>query len=181
MPRLRLPPTATDQIVAHAIERRATPNVERRCEAATLLADEKLLLIIVGACWASARLTNSRFRRPSDRIAASFLVSWLLPHLLKGVVAQERPDRREVHGRRRGIPKSGNAFDAFPSGHAMHVGALAAGLSAIFPRHRQLIWATGLGLAGTRVILLAHWLSDVLAGLTIGVMIDLLVGRSSGR
>ena len=34
-----------------------------------------------------------------------------------------------VHGPRRGIPRSGKPYDAFPSGHAMHVGAVASAVS----------------------------------------------------
>jgi undecaprenyl-diphosphatase len=179
--RLTVPPTTTDRYLADAIRRHATSDIEQRSQTATLLADERILLVIIGGYWVLAHLADSRHKHHCDRLAASFLVTWLMPHLLKSVVAQERPDRREVHGHRHGIPKSGNAYDAFPSGHAMHVGALASSLSAFCPRHKHLIWAIGSGLAGTRVILLAHWLSDVLAGLTMGVLVDLFVGRSSGR
>ena len=47
-------------------------------------------------------------------------------HILKPAVVRERPDRTRVGKRRKGIPKSGKAWDSFPSGHARHVGALAA-------------------------------------------------------
>ena len=49
-----------------------------------------------------------------------------LPHVLKGMFNQRRPDRLTVRGHWRGIPLSGDPLDAFPSGHAMHVGALAS-------------------------------------------------------
>jgi undecaprenyl-diphosphatase len=48
-----------------------------------------------------------------------------LPHLLKSVFNQERPDRLTVRGHWR-IPFSGNRLDAFSSGHAIHIGALAS-------------------------------------------------------
>jgi undecaprenyl-diphosphatase len=118
----------------------------------------------------------SRFGDTNDRENADYLVlnviaSAVLPHLFKGVVDQQRPDRR-VHGFRDGIPKSGNAYDAFPSGHAVHVGALASAASRLFPRWRWLAWSAGLAVASTRVALLAHWLSDVLVGLTIGALLE---------
>jgi len=96
----------------------------------------------------------------------------LVPHLLKCVVAQERPDRVEIHGDRHGIPRSGEAFDAFPSGHAVHMGALAAALSRILPKYRVLIWGASTMVALTRVVLLAHWTSDVLVGGALGVGLE---------
>ncbi len=87
----------------------------------------------------------------------------MLPHLLKQVVDQERPDRT-VMPPRHGIPKSGNPYDAFPSGHAMHIGAIASAMSRMYPKACGWIWLGGLAVASTRIALLAHWTSDVVAG-----------------
>jgi len=45
------------------------------------------------------------------------------------------------------------------------------------PRWRNLIWATGAALVATRVVLLAHWASDVASGLAIGIGLDRLMRR----
>jgi hypothetical protein len=45
---------------------------------------------------------------------------------LETAFGQTRPDRRTVIGHARGIPFSGKREDAFPSGHALHMGALAS-------------------------------------------------------
>jgi undecaprenyl-diphosphatase len=42
-----------------------------------------------------------------------------------------------------------------------------------------LVWATGALLVGTRVVLLAHWFTDVLAGLGLGVMVERLMRRTT--
>jgi undecaprenyl-diphosphatase len=98
-------------------------------------------------------------------------ISATLPHIFKRLVNQQRPDRR-VHGNRHGVPVSGKAYDAFPSGHAVHIGAVASALSRYFPRLTRLSWSVGGALAATRVILLAHWTTDVLAGLVLGVTVE---------
>ena len=77
-----------------------------------------------------------------------------------------------IHGRRHGIPRSGKAYDAFPSGHAMHVGAIASALSWVSPKSAPLAWSLGGLVAATRIVLLAHWMTDVLAGLAMGVVVE---------
>jgi membrane-associated phospholipid phosphatase len=77
-----------------------------------------------------------------------------------------------IHGRRHGIPRSGKAYDAFPSGHAMHVGAIASAVSWISPKSAPLAWSLGGLVAATRIVLLAHWMTDVLAGLAMGVVVE---------
>jgi undecaprenyl-diphosphatase len=99
-------------------------------------------------------------------------VTTALPHLLKAIVARERPDRVEIRGYRHGIPRSGKAFNAFPSGHAVHMGALASALARMAPNFRALIWSLGSFVALTRVVLLAHWMSDVVVGEALGITIE---------
>jgi undecaprenyl-diphosphatase len=100
-----------------------------------------------------------------------------LPHLLKHVFARERPDRTIGRGRR-AIPRSGKAWDSFPSGHAVHLGAIAGPLVRLAPaRLRPAVWPALISLAASRVLLLAHYPSDVAAGLGIGVAIQRAVSR----
>jgi membrane-associated phospholipid phosphatase len=71
-----------------------------------------------------------------------------------------------------GVPLSGNAKDAFPSGHALHVGAFASAATLLPPKYRNAIWTAGAILVTTRIVLLAHWFTDVLAGLALGVSLE---------
>lgn len=114
----------------------------------------------------------------ADQIWVSAVISSALPHVIKLFVARERPDRTVVHGVRHGVPRSGNAWDSFPSGHALHLGALAAaGSRMVSAPCRHVIWLSAGALATTRVFLLAHYLTDVLGGLAIGVFVDHIVRR----
>ena len=62
------------------------------------------------------------------------------------------------------------AHASFPSAHAITAFALALALAAIWPRLRGLMIAYALLIAFTRLLLLAHHPSDVLAGATIGII-----------
>lgn len=177
---IRLPPSRPDLSIARAIARRTTPPLEQALKLVSLLADEKLILAGAAALWGASRCgRDRRLRHAADQIAAAAVVSSALPHLFKLLVARKRPDRTVVHGpRRRGVPRSGNAWDSFPSGHAMHLGALAAaGSRLLAPPGRHAVWPAAVMLAGTRILLLAHYPSDVAAGLAIGVAIDSAVRR----
>jgi undecaprenyl-diphosphatase len=91
------------------------------------------------------------------------------PDLFKLLVRRRRPDRT-IRGRRNGIPYSGDAWDSFPSGHAIHLGGMAPSAARLVPKSlRQLVWPTMFCLASTRTLILAHYPSDVAAGLGIGL------------
>jgi undecaprenyl-diphosphatase len=62
------------------------------------------------------------------------------------------------------------AYASFPSAHAVTAFALAFAVSAVWPRARGLMIAYALVIAFTRLVLLAHHPSDVLAGALIGVI-----------
>jgi undecaprenyl-diphosphatase len=137
----------------------------------TWLADEKILLGVVGLFWLAAhvRPQEEEVRHEANRMLLSVAIAGLLPDLFKYLVNRKRPDRALVHGPRHGIPRSGNAWDSFPSGHALHLGAIAGPLSRLMPKRlKPYVWAGLLGLASTRIMLLAHYASDVVAGLALG-------------
>jgi membrane-associated phospholipid phosphatase len=96
------------------------------------------------------------------------------------VFDQERPDRTTVRGHWRGIPLSGKRLDSFPSGHAVHIGALASAASVLPEKPRNLVWGIGVTLVLTRIVLLAHWASDVAAGLAIGTVTERLLRHVTG-
>jgi undecaprenyl-diphosphatase len=95
--------------------------------------------------------------------------------VLKRSIDQIRPDRLTVKGHWRGVPFSGRSRDAFPSGHALHMGALASAAGLLPRERRRVARALAVALSATRVVLLAHWTSDVVAGFAVGVLIERLV------
>jgi undecaprenyl-diphosphatase len=172
MARYRVKPTRLDARIANGISRHTGPAYEKAAELLTWGADEHVLLAFATGFWLYARGAGARERVASNHLLLVSAVVTLLPHVFKGIFDQERPDRRTIVGHLRGVPFSGKPRDAFPSGHAMHVGAVAAAATELPAAQRGAVWLIGAGLVATRVVLLAHWMSDVLAGLAIGAMIE---------
>ena len=175
---ITLSPTRVDIAIGRHCARVATPQREFTLQVMTWLADEKILLAAVGLFWVQARLRppGREARREADRMLLGVALAGLLPHVFKHLVDRKRPDRTLVHGPRHGIPRSGNPWDSFPSGHALHLGAIAGPLTRLVPESgRPLVWAGILGLAATRVMLLAHYASDVAAGLAMGAGLGKMV------
>ena len=168
-------PLAADQAIARFIADNTTPQLEQISQALTWAADEHVLYAVSLGLWLGCMRGGPRQRASADHILACLLATNILPHFLKAFIAQERPDRCMVHVRRRGIPRSGKPRDAFPSGHAMHVGALASALSWLYPQWKRPVWTIGGILAATRIVVLAHWASDVVVGLGTGILVERLL------
>jgi membrane-associated phospholipid phosphatase len=173
-------PTRADVALAKAIAAHTNPRTEAAAKALTWGADEHLLCALAVGWWLYSRNKSADQRRASDHVLLATLLTSTLPHLLKTVFDQERPDRLTIEGHWRGVPFSGKSLDAFPSGHAVHVGALASAASILPDRPRNLLWALAAGLVLTRIVLLAHWASDVAAGLAIGVTAERLLRLVTG-
>ena len=62
------------------------------------------------------------------------------------------------------------AYASFPSGHAVTASALAFAVSALWPRTAVVMLVYAVAIAATRLVLLAHHPSDVVAGAVIGVI-----------
>jgi membrane-associated phospholipid phosphatase len=182
---IRVRPTRADKAVANAISRHTGRGIEKIAQVLTWGADEHILCALAAGWWLYSRRGDADQRLAADHILLTTLASSALPHLLKKLFDQKRPDRLTIRGHWRGIPFTGRSEDAFPSGHAVHVGALASAASRLPPRQRNLVWSIGAGLVATRVVLLAHWVSDVVAGLAVGATLEralrLVSGYGRGR
>jgi len=169
---LTVHPTRLDERIASEVVAHTDRRIERVAGTLTWGADEHVLLALAAVGWALTRNAPTAERRLGNHFLACSLTAAGLPHVMKLFIDQERPDPLTVRGHFRGIPLSGKANDAFPSGHALHVGALASAATLLPPKVRDTIWFAGTVLATTRVILLAHWLTDVVAGLAIGAILE---------
>jgi hypothetical protein len=165
-------PTQADLLIARAIARHTNPPAEQVSQLVTWGADEHILCALAAGWWLWCRRRPAEQRRASDHVLLATLLASLLPHIMKTVIDQERPDRLTIRGHLNGVPLTGNARDAFPSGHAVHIGALASAATRLPAAQRNVVWAAGAGLVLTRVILLAHWASDVVAGMAIGAALE---------
>lgn len=181
MPRKHVTPDHLDTALARMISRHANGRAERLGEGVTRLGDEKLLLAIVGLACAGARLRNRKNASQWREALASVIVTSLADHLSKHLFSEKRPDRVHPAFLKAGVHRAGKRTDAFPSGHAMHMGALASALSRIYPEASPYIWVAGAGVTATRVLLLAHWLSDAIIGFSCGVALDRITHRILNR
>jgi PAP2 superfamily len=173
-------PTATDIRIANAVSAHTDVPAEHTAEALTWGADEHVLMACAAVWWLYSRNKSRAQQTASNHVLVTTLVASALPHFFKRVFDQRRPDRLTVRGHWRGVQFSGKSMDAFPSGHALHVGALASAACQLSKTPRNAVWLAGGALVATRVILLAHWASDVVAGLAIGALTERLLRRLTG-
>jgi undecaprenyl-diphosphatase len=165
-------PTGPDVAIARAIARDAEPAPEELARALTWGADEKALLVLAAVGWLSSRGQGESLQRAGNRSLLVSVTASLLPHVLKTLFNQTRPDRRTIRGHLHGVSFSGKPEDAFPSGHAVHMGALASAAGTLPLVPRRAIQALAVGLSLTRVVVLAHWASDVVAGFALGAVLE---------
>jgi len=69
------------------------------------------------------------------------------------------------------------AYASMPSGHATTAAAAAIAIGALWPRLRPLMWLYALLIMFSRVVVVAHHPSDVLAGALVGAVGALVLRR----
>lgn len=109
-------------------------------------------------------------------VFAAVAVSGVLADLLKVLLGRARP-KLLFHDNVYGFAflHLRSEMQSFPSGHATTAAALAVALAILFPRYRVAFLIIGLLLAATRVIVAAHFLSDVLFSLVLGSLTVLVL------
>jgi undecaprenyl-diphosphatase len=177
---IKVDPFLADREIAASIVRHARPYSEKAAAAVTWGADEHVLIAAAASYWLLSRGGTGKARTAGNHLLAVSVVTGVLPHVLKHVFNQRRPDRLTVTGHLYGVPVSGRANDAFPSGHAVHMGALASAACAFDRPYRGLAWTAAVGISLTRIVVLAHWTSDVVAGFAGGFVIERLLRRWTG-
>ena len=177
---LTMRPTRLDQHTAGFVADHTTTAIEQVAGTLTWAADEHVLAVLALGWWMYCRNKDAITRRQSDHILMTTVSAAILPHIIKKFVDQERPDRLTIKGHLHGAPFSGKKNDAFPSGHALHAGALASAATVLPPTQRNSVWAGVFFLAATRVVLLAHWVSDVAAGFAMGVALERFIRFATG-
>jgi len=104
-------------------------------------------------------------------IFLSVLLSVLVGEFLKLAIGRGRPFVGGKADPFNFVPFNGSeAHFSLPSSHAITVFALAFAVSALWPRMRVLMFAYAGVIALTRLVLLAHHPSDVVAGALVGTL-----------
>ena len=95
--------------------------------------------------------------------------SGIIASLLKLAIGRTRPRLYETVGAFHFEPFSFEAvYASFPSGHATTFGAVCAAVALLFPRFRMLAIVLAVWFGSTRIVVGAHYPSDVVAGLMFG-------------
>ncbi|MET1051265.1 MAG: phosphatase PAP2 family protein [Mycetocola sp.] len=161
-----LPPwiRRVDSSAGRRINTRHVPRVlDRRIAGLSRSADHGVLWFAAAAVLVVA----SRYR-PAIRGVASLMVASVITNLVgKNIVGGERPLLSDVPVRRhlKSRPESGS----FPSGHSASAAAFATGVALESPRIGAAVAPVAGAVAYSRLHTGAHWLSDVVGGIAIGV------------
>jgi len=133
-----------------------------------------LLILVAVASPALRGIQRSLLLGLGTRLQFLFLavaVPVLVTEILKWIVGRGRPF---VGGEANAFNFShfaGNpAYYSFPSGHATTAFALAFAVSAVWPKARVAMAVYALIIAATRLVLVAHHPSDVVAGALVGII-----------
>ena len=149
---------------------------------ATDFGKSEYVLGALGAGLLLAVLLSGRLRLKSRVVMAGIamrltylflavLFSELVTETIKGIVGRGRPF---VGGEANAFNFShfawSPAYSSFPSGHATTSCALAFAISALWPRARFAMVIYVIAIALSRLVLLAHHPSDIVAGALVGVI-----------
>jgi len=105
-------------------------------------------------------------------------LSGIVTNIVKFLVGRLRPKMFFEKGLYGFDPfRVGYEFNSFPSGHATTVFAIAVTCSIFWPKYRILFFIFATIVALSRLVLNAHYLSDVLAGAYIGIATAIVMKR----
>jgi membrane-associated phospholipid phosphatase len=128
-----------------------------------------------------AAMRRAAMRRAGHNLLflfASIALSGIATDIIKPILGRARPVeilRDHLYGFR---PFTFHAaMNGMPSGHATTAAALAATLVILYPRGRIFWLILGAALGLSRVMVNAHYLSDVVAGTLVGGLVTLVVAR----
>jgi undecaprenyl-diphosphatase len=103
-------------------------------------------------------------------VFATIGLSGIVADIIKPIAGRARPTLWLNHSIFGFDPftSAGFLWNGMPSGHSTSAFALACSLSLLYPRARVLWFAFGLLIAASRIMVDAHYLSDVCAGAMLG-------------
>jgi undecaprenyl-diphosphatase len=131
-----------------------------------------LVLVLVAArlgAWSRAVLLSLASR--VQFLFLAVLVPVLIGDVLKGIIGRGRPFvGGEANPFNFSLWSWSEAYASLPSGHATTAFALAFAVAALWPRTTALMFGYAIVIAVSRLVLLAHHPSDVVAGALTGIV-----------
>ena len=131
------------------------------------------LAVLAATTQLLARLTIVSLIVRLEFIFVAIALPGLVVSVVKRLIGRVRPS---VVGPFAYVPFSWRPdYASMPSGHATTAFAVAVALGALWPRARPLLWLYAIVIAASRVIIAAHYPSDVIAGACVGGFAALIV------
>lgn len=141
-----------------------------------LLATLILTVLALPLRHGASRARFLRFGTQLEYVFVAVVCANLVTEVLKYSVGRGRPFVGGKANAFNFMPFTGTeAYFSLPSAHAVTAFALAFAVGAIWPRLRLVMFAYALLIAVTRLVLLAHHPSDVVAGAVIGILASVAV------
>ncbi|MBS1561567.1 MAG: phosphatase PAP2 family protein [Bacteroidetes bacterium] len=114
----------------------------------------------------------------------SIALSGLAANLLKIIICRARPVLwfdEHLYGFRLFAFETDYVWNSFPSGHATTGAALAVTGRAVWRKGAWLFTLVGISIAIARIVITAHYFSDVVIGAALGVLFAWVAQRIMGR
>ena len=130
-----------------------------------------VFLFLVGVC-----VLDPRVRHKVPRVAACAFGAGVIANAVKLLVARHRPrfvdlqtaDVWQTFEGMLPLASSSTNLQSFPSAHTTSAVAFAVGLAYVYPRGRWFFTSLAVGVATQRMLIGAHFPSDVLCGAVVG-------------
>ncbi len=146
----------------------------------TYLGESTVYLLVSAtlALWYRLAVKKPVFSNMALFVFASIAVSGTFNALIKYIVGRGRPGILEDHGIY-GFDFFSSSYDysSFPSGHANTIAALLTALYLILPRRNYIYVIAAILPIMSRVVIGAHFLSDIIFGSYLGVVTTILLRR----
>jgi len=137
----------------------------------------EFLLLVNGVLLAAGYiLGRASLKRAGWETLIAHLVAGGVNTALKHLVGRARPKFMHT-GNSEFFPFGGAGWDSFPSGHSMATFAVAAVLAIRFPKVRWLVILWALTVSVSRLFRASHFLTDIVAGAVLGVLIGAIVAH----
>jgi membrane-associated phospholipid phosphatase len=170
---------AADAAVAKAVEKRADQPAFRAAALFSQLGDQPPMLgLALGMLASGLAQRDRRLIRAAIRMATAHILATAAKNVGKKTLDRTRPrsDDRHRVGRAKSDPDD-RSTQSFPSGHTAGAVAVARAYSGDFPQHEPAALGAAGAIALGQLPRRAHYLSDVGAGLLIGLAAEALARR----
>ena len=170
---------AADAAVAKAVERRKDHPALRAAALFSQLGDQPPMLgLALGMLASGVAQRDGRLTRAGVRMAAAHLLATAAKNIGKKTLDRTRPRSDSKHRIERAKSDPGDkSTQSFPSGHSAGAVAVARAFGRDFPEHRVPAFGAAAAIALGQMPRRAHYLSDVGAGIMIGLAAEALARR----